>query len=258
MFCNILSHLLLTRGPNLRNFIALIEKGLPIAKQIEAADLERAQLFSEFSFLRDYWYSLGKNNAAKRDLIVELLATIPLLAHHTSTSLPTEISEFNELFMGARGRKIERDIAFPGSWSVVTLAARFGGNATEFREFCRFKWAFNIKPDIVILVPEFSSICIETKLESSEGHNPAGSQEIGIFNNIFGDRKGRVRQLELQQYLFATLLQHPCQCVSIGRKPINTDPSIIFISWDEIFSRLDVNQPLPFVRELILDNQYIR
>ena len=68
LFCNILSHLLLTRGPNLRNFISLIEKGLPIAKQIEAADLERAQLFSEFSFLRDYWYSLGKNNAAKRDL----------------------------------------------------------------------------------------------------------------------------------------------------------------------------------------------
>lgn len=257
LFCNILSHLLWTRGANLRNFLALIDEKLPTPPASKPPDLEQAQVYTEYSLLRDHWKSLGHDNDAKRNHILNLLSTVPLLAGHSPRELPTDIAKFNALFMGEKGRSITKDIAFPGLWSVIGLHERFGGNKKAFREFCKFKWAFNIKPDIVVLLPGNQPISIEAKLESRQGHYPANRAEQNLFNGIYGKKRCRVGQLELQEFMFGNLLQRPCRPVVIGKTPFSTDVPHIFISWEETFARLDLGQSLPFVRNLVENNRYL-
>ena len=238
--------------------MALIYEKLQTTSAFTTLDLEGAQVYTEFSFLRDHWKTLGNDNDVKRRHILDLLSTVPLLARYSAENLPPEIADFNAVFMGERGRRINKDIAFPGLWSVLALHEKFGGNVVEFRDFCRFKWAFNIKPDIVVLVPGSQPICIEAKLESGEGHYPTNRAEQSLFNSIFGEELGRVRQLELQQFMFGNLLESPCRSVVIGKTPFITDAPNVFVSWEETFSRLDMGQSLPFVRNLLENNQYLR
>ena len=50
-------------------------------------------------------------------------------------------------------------------------------NNDEFEAVCKFKWAFNIKPDIVIHTSLESAVCIEAKLESDESTYPKNKKE---------------------------------------------------------------------------------
>jgi hypothetical protein len=137
------------------------------APAIDTSQLEEAEVYMEFTRLRDHWNSLGKDNAAKRDLILDLLERAGGLIRHLDADFSRRgIAEFTRFFMEPRGDRILRNIAYPGNWRVSVLGQRFEGKPQAFREFCRFKWAFNIKPDIVILVPDAGPLCIEAKLES--------------------------------------------------------------------------------------------
>ena len=152
LFCATLAHLLMQRGPNLGKFLRLVNGRLPEGSCLPTTRLEEAQVYVEFTFLRDSWNLLGKNNDEKRERIFTLLSRVPGLGHYKSECFPNTIPEFNAFFLGSRGAKIVSDIVYPGRWSVSTLFERFGKNREEFRNFCRFKWSFNIKPDMVVLL----------------------------------------------------------------------------------------------------------
>jgi len=254
LFCATLAHLLMQRGPNLSAFLKLINDKLPHDSQIESTRLEEAQIYVEFTFLRDYWKTL-KANDEKRSLIFDLLAKVDTLKRFTSDTFPGGFADFNACFMGERGRRIEFDIVYPGQWSVTTLFARFGAQPDEFRDFCRFKWAFNIKPDIVILLPESPPLCIEAKLESREGWYPTSKAECQIFDKLFGLEQGRVGQIKLQQFMFGVLLDDPCQSVVIGAVPEVSD--VPFLAWREVFGELDLRSSIGYVHRLIGENRHV-
>jgi len=257
LFCATLAHLLLQKGSNLATFLELINARVPHDSQLVTARLEEAQIYVEFTFLRDSWNSLGGDNDAKRRVIFTLLSKIDRLRHYREESFPSTIPEFNEFFMGAPGKIIKYDIVYPGRWSVATLSERFGKDREEFRDFCRFKWAFNIKPDIVVLLPGSKPLSIEAKLESREGQYPTSNRESEIFDRLFGTGEGRVRQIELQQFMFDRLLDAPCQSVLIGgSKELGTD--VPFLTWEEVFNELDLSSSIGYVRKLIEGNRYLR
>ena len=257
LFCAVLAHLLMQRGRNLTAFLELINTKVPHDSQLVAGRLEEAQIYVEFTFLRDFWNSLERDNNAKRRLILSLLSKVDGLRHYHDESFPSTIPEFNESFMGARGRRIEHDIVYPGQWSVTTLSDRFGKDPDEFRDFCRFKWAFNIKPDIVILLPGSRPLCIEAKLESREGWYPTGRSECEIFDRLFGTGEGRVRQTELQEFMFAVLLNDPCHSVVIGRT-VGGGLRVPFLSWEDVFKELDLSSSIGYVRRLVEENSHLK
>jgi len=259
LFCATLAHLLMQRGSNLATFLELVNSKVPHDSQLVTSRLEEAQIYVEFTFLRDHWNSLEKNNDAKRRLIFALLSKVDGLSHYRDEDFPSTIPKFNEFFMGPHGGRIRRDIVNPGRWSVTTLSEQFGREPEEFRDFCKFKWAFNIKPDMVILLPGASPLCIEAKLESKEGQYPASKRECEIFDRLFGARKGRVRQMKLQQFMFGRLLDAPCRSVLIaGSKERGKDKEVPFLSWQEVFTKLDLSSSIGYVRRLVEENRHLK
>ncbi len=255
LFCALLAHLLLQKGNNLATFIELVNAKLPAPARLPVTGLERAEVYLEFAYLRDYWNSLEQDNVRKRDFIFKLLSQIVSLAEYQSSYFPSTIPEFNAFFMGDRGRAIENDVVYPGQWSVAALAKRVLGNE-QFKDVCRFKWSFNIKPDVIILIPGSSPLCVEAKLESREGRYPSNYREAKIFDERFGSEQGRVRQIELQEFMFGKLLRSPCQQIVIGRDGGGYQ-GMPFLSWLEVFQRLDKTGSLPFVERLIGENIHL-
>jgi hypothetical protein len=256
LFCAALAHLLMQKGPNLTTFLQLVNAKSAANSQLPLTGLDEAEIYVEFAFLRDYWNSMGPNNDAKRRLIVDLLSRVHRLRHYQDDSFPAAIADFNGFFVGPAGKRISNDIVNPGRWSVTTLAEQFRSDPQEFRDFCRFKWSFNIKPDVVVLLPGSKPLCVEAKFESKEGRYPTRSRECAAFDAAFGEEQGRVGQIELQQFMFGTLLDAPCQSVFVGRSA-SSEADSIFLSWEEVFSQLDLTSSIGYVRKLIEENKHL-
>ena len=253
-FCTILAHLLMQDGSNMKSFLDFVGEKIDGRSAAQPVDASEAEIYLEFSFLRDRWDALGKDNEAKRALIMTLLARVPELQSHDIPELPESLQDFNAFFIGPRGRKITRHIASPGQWSVTALAERFGSKPNLFRGFCKFKWSFNIKPDIVIVVRGLRPLSIEAKLESGEGQYPASARERSIFDRLFGNEQGRVGQIELQKFMFSVLLDEPCDSLFLTRNP----GTGAHVAWQEVFERLDVGTSIGFVRKLVEKNRHLR
>ncbi len=256
LFCAVLAHLLMQRGHNLEAFIALINNKLPAEHRLQAESLSESQVYVEFTFLRDYWDSLGTDSHRKRLLISELLGRVDGLSHYNTGSFPDDASDFNEYFAGRWGKRIRGDIVYPGRWSVAVLADRFREQPAEFRDFCRFKWSFNIKPDVVVLIPGMKPLCVEAKLSSAEGQYPTSSRDKKVFDEIFGPEQGRVNQVELQGFMFERLLGTPCQLITLGLESKHEVESVA-VSWGEAFEALELDHSLSYVRNLIEQNIHL-
>lgn len=253
-FCSILAHLLMQEGPNMKTFLDFVSESIDGRSPVPDVDARDAEIYLEFSFLRDRWDSLGRDNDAKRALIMALLARVPEVQSHGVPEFPEAIGDFNGFFIGSRGLRISRDIASPGQWSVAALAERFRGNPELFRGICKFKWSFNIKPDIVIVVRGSKPLSIEAKLESGEGQYPSNRRERAIFDELFGSEQGHVGQIELQQFMFNVLLDEPCDSLFLTRNP----GTGAHIAWQEVFEKLDAGTSISFVGKLIEGNRHLR
>ena len=101
-------------------------------------------------------------------------------------------------------------------------------------------------------------MCIEAKLESKEGWYPVNTRECELFNTVFGKEQGRVRQIELQRFMFEYVIGNPCQSIVIGRSKVAMDMNTACVSWDEVFRQLDADSSHPFVKKLIVNNKFVR
>ncbi len=256
-FCTILVQLLLAKNGNLGAFLKLANTKLDGAP-LTTRGARRAEIYTEFSMLRDDWNALGRDNDAKRDRIKRLLKRAGMGSH--IGALPEAVPELNEFFMGPRGARIVRDVAYPGSWSVSALAERFRDKPEAFRDLCRFKWAFNIKPDIVIVIPGSSPLSVEAKLESREGQYPATSVDRGVFDAVFGKKKGRVQQVELQRFMFKKLLGVSCEFLTLGVRRVTSadDPNQTpILTWREAFAAMDLTGSLDYVKRFVDENVHL-
>jgi hypothetical protein len=260
LFCMILAHILLEQPSNLSTFVETINERLHTGETLCSTPTKEAllgsEVYFEFSYLRDHWFALGKNNNAKRARILALLSKV--LQNYQSDPFPKSRADFNAYFLGKeRGSRISRDIVYPGQWNVLALHDKFKDSPEEFRAFCRFKWAFNIKPDLVLLIPGCRPICVEAKLESKEDRYPRDPQECKVFDTLFGPKKGRVRQVELQQFMFEHLLDERCQSVVLSKKRGDLAPPTVSLTWGDVFKRLETQRSHPFVGRLLTSNIYL-
>lgn len=143
------------------------------------------------------------------------------------------VLEFNTYF-GASPRPSSDYIQSPGRWSLNRFDETVIDN-DEFLRTCRFKWAFNIKPDLVAATPTGAVLCIEAKLFSPEGPYPSSTVDRAVFARR---GLGRVSQTALQRYLMTDLLGFDAMFVYLSRTHVDTaaDRSI---TWAELFDCLD-------------------
>jgi len=155
---------------------------------------------------------------------------------------------FNEHFMAGAGTRITRDIASPALWPVKSLEERFRSQPEVFRDPCKLKWSFRIKPDLLIEIPELPPICVEAKLESAESRYPTGD-ETKVFDRVFENceperRNRRVGQFELQQFMFKDLLGRPCQPVIVQRIHGSGPEGTPVLTWGEVLSSFEASGAL--------------
>ncbi len=271
-FSFLLAALLLQRGPSLEAFLRLVDNANHTSTPVAPTEsLAEAEVYVEYAFLRDDWFELNvsssdssaglpktESNARKTARVRELLERLQLdgLAEKLPRNSP---ADFNEFFMGAAGARIVKDIASPALWSLKGLAQKFGTEPEVFLQLCKLKWAFHIKPDIVIIRPGTTALCIEAKLESGEGNYPSG-EDAKTFDEVLGPGR-RVGQFALQRFLFEEILGIPCLPVIIQK----TFPRVGIVAhpmltWGQVFSELAGSEEqragsIPFVGRLIAENR---
>jgi len=228
----ILYHVLLLED-NLSQFLALIQCPFEVLES-------EMGIFLEYAYVRDLWSQI-KDNDTKRGLILELLKPV-----NVQELREMDVSGFNRYF-GAVPKPSSKHIQSPGLWSLPRYDRTIEDD-DEFLRICMFKWAFNAKPDIVIHTSRDEAVCIEVKLESSEGQYPQSGGEKRIFR-----RRGLeyVRQTSLQTYLMEDLLGIETQFVFLVRKPGQTSDSHQRLLWEDVFRSLDLSDIPRFMRETI-------
>jgi len=147
-------------------------------------------IYFEYSYLRDLWNKVT-DQSTKKEIIRQHLPISGI-----AEILQSPPKEINQKF-GVSGEASTTHIQYPGKWALVKYNQNFRSN-DDFLKICRFKWSFNIKPDIVIHLDKNRAICIEAKYESSEGQYPAYEREKSIFHE-----RGLhyVGQMDLQKYM---------------------------------------------------------
>jgi hypothetical protein len=206
----------------------------------QPADLVDAEVSVEWTYLRDLWshHSRRLDPQALRSGILRSLAPGNAAELETCSTL-----EFNSYF-GAVPRPSAAYVQSPSNWSVARFDASIGDNE-EFRRTCQFKWAFNVKPDLVVQTPSGKVLCIEAKWDSGEGSYPASEKEKAIFQ-----RRGipYLSQTAVQRYLVNELLGFDGEFAYLARTRFDTAAGR-GVTWAEVLTDLDRSDAPPFIDE---------
>jgi hypothetical protein len=151
-FCFLLSHALLM-SKQVRSGFADIAKN----KCNATLDPDNLEVYVEAAALRDYWRDLGdpviysnETHSRRRALIEQIFELYNLHA---------DLIDQNDLFWTS-----SKKLWNPNHWSIDAL------KKAALEQLIEVKWAFNAKPDILLISPE-AMLVIEAKVESPEGCN---------------------------------------------------------------------------------------
>ena len=199
-------------------------------------------IYLEYSYLRDLW------NEIESDTIKKKIICHNLKIKGIDAIMDWSAEKINRKF--GVGRLSDKTVQYPGNWSISKFNDTFEDIEKEdFLEICKFKWAFNIKPDIVIHLDRDRAICIEAKLESGEGSYPTSTAEKTIFKNR-GLKDKHVKQMDLQEYMMKDLLGLDTSLILLGLHKIERK-NFKFMHWEKAFGCLDLNGMPPFAVKMV-------
>lgn len=228
-WCAILYHLLLLDNN--------VNSLLKLAKINWTAD-STAEIYVEYSFLRDLWNSVSDQERKRRFLL-------DVLGYPEDDSLRTVSCEtFNERF-GATPKASVKKIQSPSTWSMDRYS-EYGHTNERFEKISNLKWAFKAKPDIVVTLPGKGTLCIEAKFESSEAKYPQRRKERDFFR-----QRGLslVNQTDVQKRVFELLgIDAEFRFLVDGRVQ-KANESVM--TWQNVFDAMDKRGLPPFVRRWI-------
>jgi hypothetical protein len=209
-------------------------------------------VYLEYSYPRDLWRKMelredGRNiprsNDRKRAVIIGMLESQGFDASKLAWLKHAEVTGFNEFFIG-ESRASHDYVESPANWSLKTTASNLPSNK-DLLIACKIKWAFKVKPDLVIHADRQHAVCIELKLESREGSYPSRGDEKELLRKrgFFGEGKGfhlPISQTKLQRFLMTELLGLCCRFRIITRHETRIGDDCL--SWRDFLSLLE---PLP-------------
>ena len=206
---------------------------------------EEAPIYLEFAYLRDRWHRID-DNGCKKHLILEFLNP-----PNKRGLYKMDEKSFNQYFGGPKNSKA---IAFPGRWSIPSMNECIRGDF--FLDVCKFKWAFNIKPDIVIHTGKETAVCVEAKFDSSESKYPSSNQKKEFERRL--GRNESYRQTEIQKYMFEKLLGMKTLFVLLQKDPPKSPPErddpLTRITWAEVFGKMNLDSTPKFIKYWVEHN----
>ncbi len=215
-FCAMLFHLIQTcishkTEQPLRRFLCAC--GLPGSAMTEST-IKDTRVYVEYAMPRDLWHLLGKRedkNQAKLELINEALKALS----ENRAGLPEDLlntgirepADFNSTCVA--GRASLKYIQSPGRWGIKNLCDKkspFSESPELLLAACKLKWAFNIKPDIVLEIGSNTVVCIEAKVESPLDTYPSSSDDRKLLDKKLYSEDAVFKQTEIQKALMEDVL----------------------------------------------------
>ena len=138
-------------------------------------------IYSETAILRDYWYDLGDYRKWSPELLNKRKEIICLCMQNFNID-PIIIEKYPIFWTN-------NQLWFPGKWTekhnknLQKLNSIQKENLIPNNYLCRIGWAFNAKPDLLI-ISNNNCIIIELKLESGIGKNDDGYDQIQTQQDI--------------------------------------------------------------------------
>lgn len=221
----------LLKPGNIEKFLALLG--------IDETPGEDFGIYFEYAYLRDIWSKIY-DDETKRSVLWQFL---PITNIGELSNLPPV--ELNTYF----GAGISASKAFvqqPGKWALSKYDRTIEGN-DDFLTVCKFKWSFNIKPDIVIHLDKDRAICIEAKYESGEGQYPGTERDKAVFKRR---EIPYVGQMDLQKYMMEELLGIQTDFVFLVHKKSKSETHKV-VTWSEVFDCLETSALPPFAQTMI-------
>jgi hypothetical protein len=209
-FCALFVHVLLTSESVRVRFSELV-----LSKYGFKLDPKEMEIFLEAAALRDYWNALG--DPRKYDICTDnkrrkvLNKIMEIIGYHD-----IEIDQYSFFFTNSKPRKLWN----PGHWNTSAIGS------SGLIKLLKVKWAFNAKPDIMI-ISNGHVVLIEGKLESREGkYNSSG--------------EGQMQTQELVSQLLKKLVP-AFSNFEFGNMFLATHPEKkqkwpLFISWEEVIN----------------------
>ena len=238
-------------------------------RPFEAANIQ-VSVYFEYAHLRDIWSNIGAGeqaNRIKRAIITQTL--LDLCGGEAADQLrkrltaPDSVRDFNLLFQLDKGanKPSTKYIQSPRGWQLQALDRLFfdmpcEGVADPFQKACMLKWAFNIKPDLVIHLHHADGktlrvLCIEAKFASAESRYPSSSADVAVLKarekRHATSSHWRVGRVELQQFMFDQVLKiqgvqgRPQTCFGVIQKKLPTKSSTNDVevrTWSQVFKAM--------------------
>ncbi|NLV42876.1 MAG: hypothetical protein GXY07_00075 [Candidatus Hydrogenedentes bacterium] len=219
-FCAVLFHLLISD-------LGFLDSFLKKCGVLEV-DLSEVRVFIEYAMARDLWNSMEGHENVNHNRVLFLKEYVPSLKEYIPKDFNSDsIREFNQRLVAGPSLS-NRFIQSPGCWSMEKVESLILGGECEVEGACMLKWAFNIKPDIVIEYSNNHAVCIEAKVESDE--------DMYKFENRY---KITAKQTEVQKFLMKKILGYETKHVflrnSNKESRRGSNEKELCLSWTEVF-----------------------
>ena len=202
-FCAILLHVLLTPGESQEGVLGLINEKSGL--RLIPSDLE---CYVEVAALRDAWRLLGDPGKwtaelyeARRGVLHKLLKTV--------CGYPGDLSDFDDVLRQHAcvwSSNSMQKLVSPGRWPLDQLeSGTTFGDPTQLR---RLKWAFNSKPDLLLLSGQHG-VLIEAKAASGFGKNAHSGYDQQAVQELIAD---------LFPIVTRGLVTSPLRCITLTNK----------------------------------------
>jgi hypothetical protein len=174
-YCALLAHALLACESIRNSFIIKVSEKLStnLVSKVKVKS-DEFQIFLEISALRDFWSNLGDTKHYNEGTHKRRQAVLKdiLASQKISDSVIDDID--NVFFKTVNGK-----IVSPGRWSNQAIEKSNLSKKLKVK-LLAIKWAFNAKPDIMIILSKNKVILmIEAKVESREGKDgDSGYQQL--------------------------------------------------------------------------------
>ena len=191
-YCMLIAHCLLSSKSARDGFAKVIhdDTGLPGI----FSDTRDFEVFVEVAALRDYWRELGDPKRydsgieqARRAFLHKALEWANELDSDAEKGWSRTSPDLLDKTLGSPFWTKKRDkspgkLCSPALWPIEQLNKKDSSRPCVER-LKRLRWAFNAKPDLLVLAGEHG-VLIETKVESGSGSNKDGYKQLPTQGNI--------------------------------------------------------------------------
>lgn len=212
-------------------------------------------VYFEYSYLRDRWHTLGQDGTpmdATNQARCAMLSAV-LRGFGASGSLLARVA--GDGVAALNGRFIAKpsitQVQSPANWQVARFAAAGGSlSSPDIAAAARTKWAFRIKPDLLVQPRLGRALCLELKFGSGEGSYPAKGTERALLRPHMTEP---VRQTELQRDMLGLVFGAGNLCCGFITRNGSADADgLRRRPWPEVLRRLHRPAGMPrFLRDAL-------